>query len=48
LYRLYDSANLPKQILVEDGVPHLGMFANNPKRYENKVIRFFNEGLLGK
>lgn len=47
-YRLYDSANEPKELWVEDGVPHLGTFSNNPKRYENRVIQFFDTWLLGK
>ncbi|MBC7876749.1 MAG: alpha/beta fold hydrolase [Anaerolineales bacterium] len=47
-YRLYDSANEPKQIWVEEGVPHLGMLANNSKKYENRMIEFFDEWLLGK
>lgn len=47
-YHLYDSANEPKEIWVEDGIPHLGMFSNNPKRYENKVIKFFDAYLLNK
>jgi uncharacterized protein len=47
-YRLYDAANEPKEIWVEDGVSHLGMFGNNPKRYEDKVIKFFDEWLLNK
>jgi pimeloyl-ACP methyl ester carboxylesterase len=45
-YRLYDAANEPKEIWVEDGVPHLGMFVNDPQGYKNKVIRFFDEWLL--
>ncbi len=47
-YRLYDSANEPKQIWVEDDVPHLGMYGHNPQRYENRVIKFFDEYLLNK
>lgn len=47
-YRLYDTANEPKEIWVEDGVPHLGMYANNPQRYEKRVIQFFDEWLLNK
>ncbi|MFN3492068.1 MAG: alpha/beta hydrolase, partial [Anaerolineales bacterium] len=45
-YRLYNSANEPKQIWVEGGVPHLGTYAHNPKRYENRVINFFDAYLL--
>ena len=47
-YRLYDAANEPKQIWVEQGVPHLGMLANNPDKYKNQVIKFFDKWLLGK
>lgn len=46
-YRLYEAANEPKELWAEDGVPHLGTYAHNPKRYENRVIRFFDEWLLG-
>lgn len=46
--RLYHAAGEPKQIWVEEGIPHLGMMKNKPKQYENKVIRFFYEYLLKK
>ena len=42
-YRLYDAAKEPKKLWVEDGVPHLGMYKNNPKKYERRVIGFFDE-----
>ncbi|MBL8062149.1 MAG: alpha/beta hydrolase [Anaerolineales bacterium] len=42
-YRLYDAAQEPKQLWVEQGVPHLGMLGYAPKRYEDKIIDFFNE-----
>lgn len=45
-YRLYDAANEPKEIWVGEDVPHLGMFGNNPRKYENKIIDFFDEWLL--
>jgi len=44
-YRLFDAASEPKQLWVEDGVPHLGMYGNNPKKYERRVIGFFDEYL---
>ena len=47
-YRLYDAASEPKQIWVEDGVPHLGMYGNNPQGYEKQMISFFDEYLLNK
>lgn len=45
-YRLYEAANEPKEIWSEDGIPHLGTFMNNPKKYEDKVLGFFDEWLL--
>lgn len=47
-YRLYDSANEPRQLWVEDGVPHLGMYGNNPQEYEKQVIDFLDRYLLNK
>lgn len=47
-HRLYAAANEPKQIWVEDGVPHLGMYGNNPQEYEKRVIGFFYEWFLNK
>ncbi|HNA88620.1 MAG TPA: alpha/beta fold hydrolase [Anaerolineales bacterium] len=43
---LYTAAQEPKQIWIETGVPHLGMFANDPAGYESRVIAFFNEYLI--
>jgi hypothetical protein len=47
-YRLYDAAKEPKQIWVEQGVPHLGMYGNDPQVYEKRVFDFFDEWLLNK
>jgi fermentation-respiration switch protein FrsA (DUF1100 family) len=44
-HRLFDAAEEPKQLWVEDGVPHLGMYTNNPKKYEGRVTGFFDEYL---
>ena len=44
-YRLFDAAGEPKQLWVEDGVPHLTMYANDPTGYEKRVIGFFDEHL---
>jgi len=44
-YRLFDAAGEPKQLWVEDGVPHLRTYGNNPKKYEKRVIGFFDEYL---
>lgn len=45
-YRLFEAAADPKEIWVEEGVPHLGMQAHNPRKYENKVVGFFDAYLL--
>ncbi|MBI3168191.1 MAG: alpha/beta fold hydrolase [Chloroflexi bacterium] len=47
-YRLYDAANEPKEIWVKDGIPHMGMFANDPAQYQSKVVHFFEAWLLNK
>jgi hypothetical protein len=44
-YRLFDAAGEPKQLWVEEGVPHLTMYANDPTGYEKRVIGFFDEYL---
>jgi uncharacterized protein len=44
-HRFFDAAGDPKQVWMEDGVPHLGMYANNPQAYEKRVIGFFDQYL---
>ena len=44
-YRLYEAAGGPKQLWVEEGVPHLAMYPNDPIEYEKRVIGFFDEFL---
>jgi fermentation-respiration switch protein FrsA (DUF1100 family) len=44
-YRLFDAAGEPKQLWVEDGVPHLGTYGHNPVEYEKRVIGFFDHYL---
>jgi uncharacterized protein len=46
--RLYDAAGEPRQLWVEEGVPHLNMYAFYKTRYTNRTIKFFDEYLLGK
>jgi fermentation-respiration switch protein FrsA (DUF1100 family) len=41
-HRLFDAAEEPKQLWSVDGVPHLGMYANDPLEYETRVISFFD------
>lgn len=44
-HRLFDAAGETKQLWVEEGVPHLAMYANDPVEYEKRVIGFFDEYL---
>jgi fermentation-respiration switch protein FrsA (DUF1100 family) len=44
-YRLFDAAGEPKRLWVEEGVPHLGTYGDNPRKYERRVIGFFDEHL---
>jgi fermentation-respiration switch protein FrsA (DUF1100 family) len=45
---LYDAAGEPRQLWLEDGVPHLGMFVSYKVEYTERVIGFFDKYLLGK
>jgi fermentation-respiration switch protein FrsA (DUF1100 family) len=46
--RLYDAAGDPRYLWMEDNVIHLGMYLNNPRRYQRRVTDFFDENLLNK
>ena len=44
-YRLYDAADDPKMLWVEEGVPHLNMYGYYREEYTRRVIDFFDEYL---
>jgi len=46
--RLYDAAGELRQIWLEEGVGHLGMYGAYEERYTRQVIGFFDKYLLGK
>lgn len=46
--RLYDAAGEPRQLWLEEDVPHLNMYSYYKTRYTKRVIKFFDEYLLGK
>jgi fermentation-respiration switch protein FrsA (DUF1100 family) len=46
--RIFDAAGEPKFLWMEADVPHLNMYAYDRERYTKRVIRFFDEYLLGK
>lgn len=45
---LYDAAGEPRQLWVENDVPHLNMYAYYKTRYIKQAIKFFDQYLLGK
>ncbi len=45
---LFNAANDPKQLWLEEDAIHLGIHMENPPRYQRRVIRFFDEWLLNK
>ena len=44
--RLYDAAGEPRQLWMENDVPHLNMYTFYRTRYTKRVIKFFDESLL--
>lgn len=46
--RLYDAAGDPRQLWLEDNVPHLNMYAYYKTEYIERVVGFYDEYLLGK
>lgn len=45
--RLYEAASEPRQLWIENDVPHLNMYAFYKERYTKRVIKFFDKYLLG-
>lgn len=43
---LFDAANEPKTLWLQEDAIHLGIHMQNPGRYQRRVIRFFEEFLL--
>lgn len=46
--KLFAAAGEPKYLWTEENVVHLGMYLNNPRKYQRRVVDFFDENLLGK
>jgi fermentation-respiration switch protein FrsA (DUF1100 family) len=46
--RLYEAAGEPRQLWLEDGVTHLGMYPHDKAEYTRRVIGFFDQYLLAK
>lgn len=41
--KLFNAAGNPRYLWVEEDVVHLGMFRDNPRKYQRRVIGFFDE-----
>jgi fermentation-respiration switch protein FrsA (DUF1100 family) len=45
---LYNAAGEPRWLWTEKDVTHMAMYLDNPRKYERRVVGFFDEYLLGK
>ena len=46
--KLYNAANEPRFLWEKENVPHMQMYLDNPRRYQRRMVDFFDEWLLGK
>jgi uncharacterized protein len=46
--RLFQASGEPKRLWVEEGVGHVGTFAAMPQEYEQRLVGFLDQYLLGK
>ena len=46
--KLFQAAGEPRFLWEKEDVPHLSMYLDHPRRYQRRLIGFFDEWLLGK
>jgi fermentation-respiration switch protein FrsA (DUF1100 family) len=46
--RLYNAAGEPRFLWEKENVSHMQMYLDNPRRYQRRMVDFFDEWLLGK
>jgi uncharacterized protein len=46
--KLFNAAGKPRYLWVEEDIPHLGLYFDNPRRYQRRLIDFFDHWLLKK
>jgi fermentation-respiration switch protein FrsA (DUF1100 family) len=46
--KLFQAAGEPRFLWEKEDVPHLSMYLDNPRRYQRRLVDFFEEWLLGK
>ena len=44
---LFNAANEPRYLWVDENAAHLAIYLDNPRRYQRRLIGFFDEWLLG-
>jgi len=45
--KLFNAAREPRFLWLENNAPHLAIYLDNPRRYQRRLVDFFNEWLLG-
>jgi fermentation-respiration switch protein FrsA (DUF1100 family) len=46
--KLFNAAGKPRYLWTEKGIAHLGLYFNNPRRYQRRLVDFFDQWLLKK
>ena len=46
--KLFNAAHEPRFLWLEENAPHLAIYLNNPRRYQRRLVDFFDEWLVGK
>jgi fermentation-respiration switch protein FrsA (DUF1100 family) len=46
--RLFDAAGDPRTLWVVEGVGHMKLYVDDPARYQRRLVRFYDQWLLGK
>ena len=44
---LFDAANEPRYLWLDEDAAHLAIYLDNPRRYQRRLVSFFDEWLLG-
>ena len=45
--KLFNAAKEPRFLWLEEDAPHLAIYLDNPRRYQRRLVEYFNEWLLG-
>jgi fermentation-respiration switch protein FrsA (DUF1100 family) len=46
--KLFNAAKEPRYLWLEDNPPHLAIYLDNPRRYQRRLVDFFDQWMLGK